>query len=107
MRPLILLLLSSSAFAKGNADKGREIYMANCVGCHGVQGNGQGPAARAIQGTKPRDFTQGKFSYGSKDEEIFKTLTEGVKGSAMPNWSSLSEDERWDVIAYIRKLEKK
>ena len=88
-------------------DLGKKVFESNCVTCHGQQGDGRGPASVAISGAKPRDFTTGKFKYGSTDDEIFKTITNGVPGTAMPPWNSLSVLERKAVISYLKKFSAK
>lgn len=87
--------------------QGEESFKTNCVACHGAKGDGHGPAAVAIKDPKPRDFTKGVFKYGSKPEEIFKTISQGVKETAMPSWSSLSEQDRWALSYYVISLGKK
>ncbi len=89
-----------------NKERGKAIYAENCVSCHGPDGDGKGPAAIAIPGAKPRDFTKGEFKYGSSPEELFKTISQGVPDTAMPSWAGLPEQDRRDVIAYVRSLKK-
>jgi mono/diheme cytochrome c family protein len=106
-----LVMVASSALAKddkADLELGQKIYANNCVACHGEKGDGQGPAARAIASRKPRNFLQEDFQFGSKREEIFKTISNGVQGSAMPPWKdALSEKERFAVVDYILNLTKK
>lgn len=88
--------------------EGKTVFEANCAGCHGINGNGAGPAAAALN-PKPRNFVEGNYKYpvGAKDTDLFKTLEKGIAGSAMPAWKdALSEDQRWSVIAYIRTFKK-
>lgn len=94
--------------AGGNDEKllaeGKEIYEANCAGCHGVAGDGAGPAAAALT-PKPRNFVAWELKYGSDDASITKTLENGVAGTAMPPWkATLNNDQMKAVIAYIRKF---
>lgn len=87
---------------------GKTVYEANCSGCHGMTGNGAGPAAAALN-PKPRNFIEAKFKYppNAKDTDLFKTVEKGVPGTAMPSWKdSLSEEQRWSVIAYVRTFHK-
>ena len=102
------LLFGANVFAKPwDADQGKLVYMNNCVACHGSAGDGRGPASVAIKSPKPRNFLEEKFKYGETKEEIFKTITNGVEGTAMPSWSSLSVEERQSVVAYVMSLKKK
>lgn len=86
---------------------GEKVYLANCVACHGSKGDGRGPASVAITGVKPCDFTVGKFKKGASADELFKTITKGVEGTAMPSWSGLEEADRKAVVQYILSLKKK
>jgi cbb3-type cytochrome oxidase cytochrome c subunit/cytochrome c553 len=86
---------------------GKTVYEANCSGCHGNAGNGAGPAAAALN-PKPRNFIEAKFKYGDRDTDLFKTVANGVTGTAMPPWKdALSDDQRWAVISYVRTFKKK
>ena len=100
------------AVEAGGGDKeklladGKQVYEANCAGCHGVEGDGNGPAAAALT-PKPRNFVQAKFKYGSDDTSLTKTISAGIKGTAMPAWKdSLSADQIKSVLAYVRTFHK-
>lgn len=90
--------------------RGKQVYLRRCVGCHGEQGDGNGPAARFLN-PKPRDFTSGMFKFRStaggadslpSDEDLFVTVTHGLWGTAMPPWYEISAQERLAVIQYIK-----
>ncbi|MEK7433387.1 MAG: c-type cytochrome [Cyanobacteriota bacterium] len=86
--------------------EGKPVYEANCAGCHGVAGDGAGPAAAALT-PKPRNFVKGDYKYGGDDAGLLKTIQIGVPGSAMPPWKdSLSNDQINSVIAYLRTFKK-
>lgn len=92
------------------AKKGEQLYSKWCTLCHGAEGKGDGEAAYLLF-PKPRDFTIGSFKVRSTpsgepptDEDIFKTITNGLPGSAMPSFVHLSESERMDLVQYIKKL---
>jgi len=89
---------------------GREVYHAHCVGCHGEHGDGAGPAATFLF-PRPRDFTAAVFKFQSTpsgtlptDGDLYRTITRGVRGTAMPTWHEVSERERLAVVAYIKTL---
>jgi cytochrome c oxidase cbb3-type subunit 2 len=98
---------------KGALDRGRNVYERRCVGCHGEKGDGKGEAAKFFVKVKPRDFTSGTFKFRNTpsgslplDSDLFRTITRGVRGTAMPPWFNLAESERWDVIQYIKTFSK-
>ena len=88
---------------------GKQVYLRRCVGCHGVNGDGNGPAAAFFQKDRPRNFTLGVFKFrltpsGSMpdDGDLLRTITRGVRGTAMPSWQELPEKDRLAVIQYIK-----
>jgi cytochrome c oxidase cbb3-type subunit 2 len=88
---------------------GKEVYERRCTGCHGVTGNGNGPAATFMHEFRPRDFTLGLFKFRltpsnsmPTDGDLLRTITRGVRGTAMPSWHELAEKDRLAVIQYIK-----
>lgn len=92
---------------------GAEIYMRNCAGCHGEEGAGDGPVADSFD-PRPRDFTGGLFAFRSteyggmpSDEDLLRTISEGIRWSAMPPFGKiLSREEREAVLAHLKTLSK-
>ena len=78
---------------------GRKTFEKECAACHGSAGNGEGDAAYLLY-PRPRDFTSGQFRIISTwdgvptDEDLFRTISRGMPGSAMPSWAHLSEETR-------------
>ena len=84
--------------------RGKEHYDKYCTTCHGIQGDGNGPAAHGIT-TFPRQLGVWNNADSSADGYLFWFITEGR--SDMPPWGViLSENERWDIINYIKTLTK-
>ena len=85
--------------------EGKNIYKQMCVLCHGVTGNGNGEAGLSME-IKPANFLALKEIQKETDGEIFWKITVGK-----PPMSSydelLSEDQRWQLVNYIRELNKK
>jgi len=88
---------------------GKRVYERRCLGCHGVKGDGNGPAAAFMQKDRPRNFTLGVYKFrltptGSlpNDGDLLRTITRGVRGTAMPTWHELLEKDRLAVIQYIK-----
>jgi mono/diheme cytochrome c family protein len=79
--------------------RGQQIYVQNCLVCHGPQGRGDGPAARALR-PPPADLTQHVTAH--TEGELWWWITNGVAGTQMPAWkNALSDRERWDVLNYV------
>ncbi len=82
--------------------EGKEIFTRNCLTCHGCAGNGLGTYGGTLVVT-PVNFKQDPFR-DMPDEQWFWHVSEGVPGTVMPTWkTSLTEDQRWKVIAYIQQ----
>jgi cytochrome c oxidase cbb3-type subunit I/II len=88
--------------------RGKLVYERRCVGCHGVKGDGNGPAATFLD-PRPRNFTIGSFKFRTTpsgslptDGDLYRTLARGVRWTAMPTWHELPEKDRISVIAYIK-----
>jgi len=95
---------------RGDTKRGKAIYLKRCLGCHGVEGDGLGPAAQRLN-PPPRDFTSGQYKFKSSafnedvpnDADLFRMIRDGMPGTSMPGWRDvLSEQAIWDVIAYIK-----
>jgi cbb3-type cytochrome c oxidase subunit III len=74
--------------------EGASLFRANCSPCHGLnaKGGGRGP-----------DLTSGRWTHGSSDAEIFRTITQGVPGTQMPA-NTFEDSETWTIIAFLRSL---
>jgi len=87
---------------------GAEVYRLRCIPCHGGNGNGKGIHAARLS-VPARDFTKGVFEVRSTptgslptDEDLFRSISRGMHGSAMIPWIWLPEDERWAVLAHVK-----
>ncbi|PYU66835.1 MAG: hypothetical protein DMG49_20800 [Acidobacteria bacterium] len=86
------------------AKLGESQFRANCAFCHGLgaRGGGRGP-----------DLTRARKRRGNSDADLFRTINEGVPGTAMPQNGAtqqgvgMTEEEIWQVISYIRSVERK
>ncbi len=91
---------------------GRKTYEKECLACHGKDGNGEGEAAYLLY-PRPRDFTSGQFRLVSTwdnvptDEDLFRTISRGMPGSAMPSWAQLPERTRWGLVHYVKSFSKR
>jgi cytochrome c oxidase cbb3-type subunit III len=112
----VLLAFVAAAFALRAQDKnpfagdakaaklGEFQFRANCAFCHGLgaRGGGRGP-----------DLTRAQKRHGNSDADLFRTINEGVPGTAMPpngatqQGVGMTEEEIWQVISYIRSVQVK
>jgi mono/diheme cytochrome c family protein len=90
-----------------NADSiaaGKVLYLENCVPCHGLTGQGDGPVGITLN-PRPADLTQHTAPGVHPDGRLYNWITDGVEGSVMPAFgNALSDEERWHVVNYIRTL---
>jgi cytochrome c oxidase cbb3-type subunit 3 len=109
---LFLLLASSSCAAQETnpfagdtkaAKSGESQFRSNCAFCHGLgaRGGGRGP-----------DLTRAHKRHGKTDADLFRTINDGIPGTAMPQNGTtgqgvgMTAEEIWQVITYIRSVEK-
>ncbi|RMD99550.1 MAG: cytochrome c, partial [Bacteroidetes bacterium] len=89
-------------------EAGKAIYETNCVACHGAEGMGDGPAAESLD-PKPAMLADGAMMGDLSDGYLFWRVSKGGQmepfNSAMPAWEAgLTEEQRWQVISYVRTL---
>ncbi len=88
---------------------GRQTYERKCIACHGLAGDGEGEAAYLLY-PRPRDFTSGRYRLISTwdglptDDDLYRAISRGMPGSAMPSWAHLPEEARWGLLHYIKSF---
>ena len=85
--------------------RGQELFAINCQMCHGVTGDGNGPIAAFLTKYKPANLTSPLIK-AFPDGQIFMTITNGVPDRMPPLNENLTVSERWDVVNYVRTLNK-
>ena len=89
--------------------KGKELYMerskGNCVFCHGDTGAGN-EANLAKLRRKPADLTNKERQGAMTDGEVFWKISKGIQGIMPAGEKRMTEEERWDVVNYVRTLAK-
>src|SRR5580704_16742125 len=81
----------------GNSDAataGKGFYAKNCASCHGASGQGTGSVPPLKQGS----------IRSAKPGEVFWFITQGDVSAGMPAWESLPEQQRWQIVTYIKAL---
>jgi mono/diheme cytochrome c family protein len=86
------------------------LYRRHCVHCHGISGDGRGPTA-SILNPYPRDYRPGVFKFKSTytsaeptDDDLHRTLHDGIPGTAMPSFALLPPDEVAALVEYVKYL---
>ena len=89
------------------ADKGRALYKENCLDCHGMSGRGEGADAQELEDDwghriRPASLRKPFIKSGRSVRDIYRVLLTGMAGTPMPSFKdALSDDELWNVSAYI------
>lgn len=87
--------------------RGLALYQKNCAICHGENGDGQGKFAY-LMNPRPRDFRSGDFKLATtqnqvpSDEDLLRTISRGMPGSAMPPWSHLPRADLEAIVGTLR-----
>ncbi|HWF39775.1 MAG TPA: c-type cytochrome [Candidatus Acidoferrales bacterium] len=77
---------------KDAAEAGAKLYAANCAACHTPTGKGTGNIPSLASGA----------AQSAKDGELFWFITNGKPDSGMPSWSQLSEEQRWQIVTFLK-----
>ena len=106
--------------------RGRAIFIgvkAKCASCHGEAARGDGPSTEIVNElpgqpgvkgekpglydvwgniVKPRDLTLGIYRGGRRPIDIYRRISEGIKGTPMQAFgTTFNEEEIWDVVNYV------
>lgn len=83
--------------------QGESLYQANCVSCHGEQGDVGDPVVSTVS-VQPTDFTDQEFMAHISGEQLFEIISDGVEPDMPAFGEQLTPDERWALTAYLRSL---
>ena len=76
------------------AQAGANLFARHCASCHGPTGGGTGNIPALATGP----------TQTAADGAIFWFITQGDPNNGMPSWASLSEQQRWQVVTYLKAL---
>ena len=107
------MVLGGRKVSARTLNNGAQQYISYCSACHGVEGDGKGPAALGLR-PPPRNFKQGQFKFGAvasgqlpSDEDLMRIVQGGLHGTAMLPWRDVPERDIFDIIQYIKTLSPK
>jgi putative heme-binding domain-containing protein len=100
---IFIVALAAISLARGQtarspangADRaaGEKIFRSHCASCHGLHGaGGSGP-----------NLTTGVFYHGSTDQDLYRNISEGIPGTAMPD-QFFSSAQLLQIVAYVRAI---
>ncbi len=73
---------------------GKKLYGQQCTRCHGPDGQGIG-GKPSLKSERVQNATPGELEW---------LLRNGSLKNGMPSWSSLPEQQRWQIVSYVRSL---
>ena len=93
--------------------KGRTLYLQmQCANCHGIRGQGDGPAAGTHvddfgNPIMPTDLTNlSNYKFGRSNLDIFRIFSTGLNGTPMPSYAqTLNDTDRWHLANYVWSLQ--
>ena len=107
----LALLFAVPAQAVGDPANGARVYDKRCGQCHGPDGDGKGagwefmlPRPRIFKDNSSYKFRTTVAAALPTDQDLFDIITIGIPGSSMPGFAVLPEQERWDLVAYLKSL---
>ncbi|MFM7317727.1 MAG: c-type cytochrome [bacterium] len=84
--------------------RGYEIYMNQCLSCHGLQGRGDGPRSYSTP-IKPRNLKEEAWKYGDDEEAVRRIITKGGPNGVMPAFEATIKGRDLEAITrYCRQL---
>jgi mono/diheme cytochrome c family protein len=84
--------------------RGKAVFAQTCATCHGPEGKGDGPGGTGLT-PKPRNFTlTAGWKNGTRLEDIYRTLDEGIKGSSMVSYNYLTKKDRMALAHVVQSL---
>lgn len=117
-RPLLVLLpgllflaaLTASVESSARAGSappvdGARLYSTSCLVCHGVKGDGKGPAGIALK-PPPTNFTLAAWSAQATDDQIKAAIRAGVPGTSMKAYPKFQEAELNALVLHLRTFKK-
>ena len=88
-------LASSEARARGRA-----IFIDKCALCHGINADGRGTRTHGLS-SQPVNFRSAHWRARASAAQVYSVLEEGVRGTSMPAWPSLTDGQKWDLVSYV------
>lgn len=92
--PCAWTIAQEHSYAPSDIENGRGLYQANCLGCHGNNGD-------AVEGA---NLSTGRFRRASADEDLIRLIREGIPNTLMVPKTNLSYGDTRAIVAFLRSL---
>jgi len=86
----------SEGTSASTADQGKQLLASNCASCHGIDGKGSERAP---------NITDNPYMRQLSDAQLKDIISNGIPGTGMPAFHSLSDSLVAELIAYLRNGE--
>jgi cytochrome c oxidase cbb3-type subunit III len=86
-------MFAQHAYSPGDIEEGGKLYRANCVLCHGPNGD-------LVPGV---DLGHGKFRRATTEEGLIRIIQNGIPGTAMPP-NNLQDYQAGIIVAYLKSV---
>lgn len=80
--------------------RGRSLFRTKCALCHGVRADGNGVRRQGLS-RPPANFQSTEWRANTSPRRVYEVVSEGKRGTSMPAWPTLSDEEKWEVVAYV------
>ena len=97
------VLVNPVPVTQENIDRGKDMFNAFCVHCHGDKGDGQGYLFTSKKYLYPPASLISDQAMKLRDGEIYHTITVG-KGIMGAHGSQIRPEDRWKILIYIRNV---
>lgn len=82
------------AFDKDAMGAGAKLFQQHCAACHGA----------TAEGKNKHPNLHSEVVQGARPGELQWLLTNGSLRRGMPSWSRLPEEQRWQLVLYLKSL---
>jgi high-affinity iron transporter len=83
---------------------GRRIFLGTCASCHGVAGQGDGPAGAALT-PRPPAIGSATLMHDVTPGLMYRVISVGIPGTPMAGYAgSLTSGQRWNLVGYVNAL---
>ena len=86
-------------------ERGRAIFRDKCALCHGVRADGNGVRRQGLSG-RPANFRSKVWRASATPRSVYAVVSDGKRGTSMPAWPTLTDPQKWEVVAYVLSVSK-